>query len=145
MAETQETYQQRAFVPAKQQNSEYPVSQLHTFKTSTNCFCSSSIATRNPSRTHVIEGTLSDLDHSHFKRVCKYARTSDYIKGALTGAISPGLMLIWERIAPSYVGKGGFASVLRLSFAAGLGGGFLMFYQNSICTIYFVGLMKTGD
>jgi hypothetical protein len=42
-------------------------------------------------------------------------------------------MLTWERIAPSYVGKGGFAPIMRLTGVIGLGAGFLLFYQRSIC------------
>lgn len=69
---------------------------------------------------------------SHFKRVCGYARTSDYITGLAVGAGGPGLMLLWERVAPSYVSKGGFASIMRLTFLAGIGGGFGLFYSRSI-------------
>ena len=45
-------------------------------------------------------------------------------------------MLLWERIAPSLVGKGGFAPIMRLSGAIGLSAGFLMFYQRSILRFY---------
>lgn len=41
-------------------------------------------------------------------------------------------MLVWEKIAPSYVGKGGFAPIMRLTGAIGAGAGFLMFYSRSI-------------
>ena len=41
-------------------------------------------------------------------------------------------MLLWEKIAPSHVGKGGFAPIMRLTGAIGLGAGFLLFYQRSI-------------
>jgi hypothetical protein len=41
-------------------------------------------------------------------------------------------MLLWERISPSLVGKGGFAPIMRLSGVIGLGAGFLTFYQRSI-------------
>jgi hypothetical protein len=53
--------------------------------------------------------------------------------GAATATAGPGLMLLWEKIAPSYVGKGGFAPIMRLTGVIGLGAGFLMFYQRSIC------------
>ena len=43
-------------------------------------------------------------------------------------------MLLWEQVAPSHVGKGGFAPIMRLSGIIGAGAGFLVFYQNSICT-----------
>jgi hypothetical protein len=68
----------------------------------------------------------------HFKRVVSYARPSDYVAGAVFGAGGPALMLTWERIAPSYVGKGGFAPIMRLTGVIGLGAGFLLFYQRSI-------------
>lgn len=47
-------------------------------------------------------------------------------------AFGPGVMLLWERIAPSHVQKGGFASVMRLSCTVGAGAGFLYFYSCSI-------------
>jgi hypothetical protein len=68
----------------------------------------------------------------HFKRVVAYARPSDYAWGAATAAAGPGLMLTWEKFAPSYVGKGGFAPIMRLTGVIGLGAGFLTFYQRSI-------------
>ena len=69
----------------------------------------------------------------HVKRVLSYARPSDYAVGAATTASGPGLMLLMEKISPSLVGKGGFAPIMRLSGAIGLGAGFVMFYQRSIC------------
>lgn len=42
-------------------------------------------------------------------------------------------MLVWERFAPSYVGKGGFAPIMRLAGVIGLTAGFLKFYSRSIC------------
>lgn len=42
-------------------------------------------------------------------------------------------MLIWERIAPSYVGKGGFAPIMRLSGGLGVIAGFLYFCERSTC------------
>ena len=68
----------------------------------------------------------------HFKRVIAYARSSDYAVGAVTATAGPALMLTWEKFSPSYVGKGGFAPIMRLSGVIGLGAGFLMFYQRSI-------------
>lgn len=50
-------------------------------------------------------------------------------------AAGPALLLLMERVSPSYVGKGGFAPVMRLSFALGAGAGFLMLYQQSICKL----------
>ncbi len=63
----------------------------------------------------------------------KYARPSDYAQGAATTAFGPALMLLWERVAPSYVGRGGFAPIMRLTTAISLGAGFLVFYQQSAC------------
>ena len=37
-----------------------------------------------------------------------------------------------EKFAPSYVGKGGFASAMRATGAISAIGGFLYFYQRSI-------------
>ena len=76
-------------------------------------------------------GCILTVD-SHFKRVCRYARQSDYFAGLLTAAGGPGLMLLWERVAPSHVGKGGFASIMRLSGLVGMVGGFGLFYSRSI-------------
>jgi hypothetical protein len=45
-------------------------------------------------------------------------------------------MLLWERIAPSYVGRGGFAPIMRLTGVIGLGAGFLVYYQRSIRALY---------
>ncbi len=40
-------------------------------------------------------------------------------------------MMLWERVAPSYVGRGGFAPVMRLTGVISLGAGFLVLYQSS--------------
>lgn len=50
-------------------------------------------------------------------------------------AFGPATMLLWEKISPSHVSKGSFASVMRLSYFIGAGAGFLYFYENSICTM----------
>lgn len=47
-------------------------------------------------------------------------------------------MLLMEKISPSMVGKGGFAPIMRLSGAVGLGAGFVMFYQRSICRLHTI-------
>jgi hypothetical protein len=73
---------------------------------------------------------LIDSD-PHFKRVLGYARGSDYLAGAAFGACGPALMLWWERISPSEVGKGGFASIMRLSGFVSLSAGFLLMYSRS--------------
>ncbi|RFU25969.1 hypothetical protein B7463_g10363, partial [Scytalidium lignicola] len=78
---------------------------------------------------------LIDSD-PHFKRVVRYARPSDYAAGAATAAAGPGLMMLWEKISPSHVGKGGFAPIMRLTGVIGLGAGFLLCYQRSILRFY---------
>ena len=70
--------------------------------------------------------------HSHFKRVVGYARPSDWAVGAGVSAAGPALMLYWEKVSPSYVGRGGFAPIMRLSGVVGLTAGFLMVYSRSI-------------
>lgn len=40
-------------------------------------------------------------------------------------------MLMWEKIAPSHVGRGGFAPIMRLSGVLGVAGGFLMLFERS--------------
>ncbi|KAH7139258.1 C-terminal of NADH-ubiquinone oxidoreductase 21 kDa subunit-domain-containing protein [Dendryphion nanum] len=72
----------------------------------------------------------------HFLRVVRYARPEDWAYGAGVGAISPGLMLYWEKISPSFVGKGGFASVMRLSCGVGLTGAFLFAFARSSHRFY---------
>ena len=81
---------------------------------------------------HISIKRCCDLDtYRHFKRVLKYARPSDYAAGAALGALGPGLMLMWEKIAPSHVGRGGFAPIMRLSGVLGVAGGFLMLFERS--------------
>jgi hypothetical protein len=75
--------------------------------------------------------------YRHIKRVLGYARPSDYVAGATTAVAGPGLMLLWERVAPSFVGKGGFAPIMRLAGVIGAGAGFLMVYQRSISASIF--------
>ena len=64
----------------------------------------------------------------------RYARTSDYAAGAAMAAFPPSFLLFWEHFAPSHVGKGGFAPLLRLNVWIGLAGGFLLYYQRSART-----------
>lgn len=40
-------------------------------------------------------------------------------------------MLYWEKISPSFVGKGGFAPIMRLSGAVGVTGCFMFAYTRS--------------
>lgn len=43
-------------------------------------------------------------------------------------------MLYWEKISPSFVGKGGFAPIMRLSGAIGVTGAFMFAYTRSTST-----------
>mgnify|MGYP003624105573 CR=1 FL=1 len=61
----------------------------------------------------------------------RYTRPSDWAYGAAVGAISPALMLYWEKVSPSFVGKGGFAPIMRLSGAIGVTGAFMFAYTRS--------------
>jgi len=45
-------------------------------------------------------------------------------------------MLFWERISPSEVGRGGFASIMRLSGTLGVISGFYLLYSRSINRFY---------
>ncbi len=45
-------------------------------------------------------------------------------------------MLLWERMAPSFVGKGGFAPVMRLAGVIGVGGGFMLMATRSASRFY---------
>ena len=64
----------------------------------------------------------------------RYTRPSDWAQGAALGALSPGLMLYWEKVSPSMVGKGGFAPIMRLSGAVGVTGCFIFAYSRSCST-----------
>ncbi|KAH7018233.1 NADH-ubiquinone oxidoreductase 21 kDa subunit [Microdochium trichocladiopsis] len=94
-----------------------------------------------PSKTLRTEYPLIDND-PHFKRVIAYARPSDYVHGAVAAAAGPGALWTMERIAPSHVGKGGFASAMRLTGVIGAIGGFLYFYQRS--TLRFYGMSENA-
>ncbi|ORX90724.1 NADH-ubiquinone oxidoreductase-like protein 21 kDa subunit [Clohesyomyces aquaticus] len=81
------------------------------------------------------EYPLIDND-PHFKRVVRYARPEDWALGAGVAAAGPALMLYWEKMSPSFVGKGGFAPIMRLTGAVGLTGGFLFVYSRSCHRFY---------
>jgi len=51
------------------------------------------------------------------------------------GSLSPGLMLYWEKMSPSFVGKGGFAPIMRLTGAIGVTGCFIFAYSRSCGTL----------
>ncbi|KAF4469500.1 NADH-ubiquinone oxidoreductase 21 kDa subunit [Fusarium albosuccineum] len=72
----------------------------------------------------------------HFKRVVRYARTSDYAAGAAAAAFAPAALYALEKFAPSHVGKGGFPKAMRLAGGIGVLGGFLYFYQRSCLRFY---------
>jgi hypothetical protein len=54
--------------------------------------------------------------------------------GTGLAAIGPAFMLVTERYAPSFSGKGAFPPVFRLSIAMGVVGGLGMVYQTSCST-----------
>lgn len=64
----------------------------------------------------------------------RYTRPSDWAYGAMVGGVSPALMLYWEKVSPSFVGKGGFAPIMRLSGAIGVTGAFVFAYSRSCST-----------
>jgi len=88
-----------------------------------------------PARTYDTPYPLIDSD-PHFSRVIRYARTSDWATGAGLAVAAPSLLLLYERVAPSFVGKGGFAPILRLNVALGAAAGFLMLCQRSSYRFY---------
>ncbi|KAF2852176.1 NADH-ubiquinone oxidoreductase-like protein 21 kDa subunit [Plenodomus tracheiphilus IPT5] len=88
-----------------------------------------------PDKIPTGEYPLIDND-PHISRVLRYTRPSDWLQGAALGALSPGLMLYWEKISPSFVGKGGFAPVMRLTGAVGVTGCFLFAYTRSSARFY---------
>ncbi|MCJ1477210.1 hypothetical protein MMC13_005881 [Lambiella insularis] len=96
---------------------------------------------QQPPRPYVPTKTLDTpyplIDNDpHFRRVVRYARPSDYVAAGAIGVAGPATMLIWERIAPSHVGKGGFAPIMRLSGALGVIAGFLYFTERSTLRFY---------
>ncbi|KAI9673386.1 MAG: hypothetical protein M1817_002848 [Caeruleum heppii] len=88
-----------------------------------------------PAKTVHSDYPMIDND-PHFKRVMRYARPGDYAKGVAFAACGPALMLYWEKMAPSHVGRGGFASIMRLTGVVSVVAGFLTFYQSSILRFY---------
>ena len=68
----------------------------------------------------------------HFKRVLRYTRKSDWAAGGTMAVALPTLMLVWERVSPSYAGKGALPPMMRLSGAVSTFCGFILAYQRSI-------------
>lgn len=114
----------RRNVPARRLNSDYPV---HTYPHPP--------APPSPHTNTNVCVQLIDSD-PHFKRVLAYARPSDYAAGLAFSGVIPAGMVLMERVSPSEVGKGGFASILRLSAGLGVISGFYLFYSRSINRFY---------
>jgi len=72
----------------------------------------------------------------HFKRTFRYARREDWIYGAGMAAVGPGFMLMTERFAPSFSGRGAFPPVFRLSCAMGLIAGTFLVWERSSLRLY---------
>ena len=60
-----------------------------------------------------------------------YTRRTDYVEGAAWFAAGPALMWFWEKRSPSFVGKGGFAPMMRLTIACSATAAFFRVYQKS--------------
>jgi len=88
-----------------------------------------------PSKTLDTPYPLIDND-PHIKRVLHYMRPSDYVAGTAIGLFGPSMMLLWERISPSHVGKGGFAPIMRLSGAIGVVAAFIYATERSTMRFY---------
>jgi hypothetical protein len=58
-------------------------------------------------------------------------RPSDYLSGAALTAFTPFSLALMERVSPSYAGKGGYKSVLRVSWMVGLVAGGMYAYTRS--------------
>jgi len=130
------TPQTRPYVPARAVQSDYPVRPLPSPLSPAQLTpSSSSTTTRKPP---IVSHSPATNARRHIKRVLSYARPGDYVAGAATFVSGPSLMLLWERVAPSYVGKGGFAPIMRLSGVISAGAGFLFFYQRSVCAFLLI-------
>ncbi|KAL0265149.1 hypothetical protein SLS55_001109 [Diplodia seriata] len=97
------------------------------------------VRTRPVVPTKQLNGDYPLIDSDpHFKRVIGYARPSDYGTGAATAAAGPALLAVVERVSPSYVGRGGFPPIMRLTVGIGAVAGFLTVYNRSIYRFYGV-------
>ncbi|TYJ52571.1 hypothetical protein B9479_006821 [Cryptococcus floricola] len=76
------------------------------------------------------EYPLIDAD-PHFKRVISYMRPSDYGVWAGATAAGPGLLYLYERVAPTLSNPASFKGALRVSGVLGFMAGFMLSYQNS--------------
>lgn len=106
----------RPAVPSKVPNSEYPLIDNDPYGFQI-CY-----------KPHF----LIRLLNRHFKRVIRYMRPQDAMQGVGVAAIGPLAMLWFERVSPSYVGRGGFPPIMRLNIAIGATAGFLFAYQRSL-------------
>lgn len=137
--------EQRAFIPPKRPNTDYPVSMknplgiAHVRLTVSNRLLTL-IRTSQPLRANnnhrSFHGSLTNIGipYSHWRRAFGYARPEDWTYGAGVAAIGPAFMLLTERYAPSFAGKGAFPPVFRLSVGIGLLAGAGMVYQRSCRT-----------
>lgn len=123
-------------LPSTQLRASFAVSVFR----STDIHLSSLTVTRKPLHTstgiHCLfqSWPVPNATPSHIKRVVGYARVSDWLYGAGFGTIAPAAMLLMERVSPTNVGKGGFASTMRLAGGVGITAGFLLAYSRSIST-----------
>ncbi|PSK56013.1 NADH-ubiquinone oxidoreductase 20 subunit [Elsinoe australis] len=89
-----------------------------------------------PSKQLPSEYPLIDND-PHFKRVVRYARSSDYAHGAAMAGAIPGAFLLMDRVSPfPGLPKMAYKGPLRLNFFLGATAGFLLFYNRSINRFY---------
>jgi len=89
--------------------------------------------------------TNTGTPYSHWRRAFGYARPEDWTFGAGVAAIGPVFMLVTERYAPSFAGKGAFPPVFRLSVGIGLLAGAGMVYQRSCRTSSYLHGTNTGS
>ncbi|KAF2000104.1 NADH-ubiquinone oxidoreductase-like protein 21 kDa subunit [Amniculicola lignicola CBS 123094] len=90
-----------------------------------------------PSIEKVPSGEYPLIDNDpHVTRVFSYARPMDWVYGAGLGSISPALMLYWEKVSPSFVGRGGFAPIMRASGAVGVTAMVVSVYSRSCYRFY---------
>ncbi|KAH0844979.1 hypothetical protein Z517_00894 [Fonsecaea pedrosoi CBS 271.37] len=72
----------------------------------------------------------------HWRRAFGYARREDWLYGAGMAAVGPAFMLVTERYAPSFSGRGAFPMAFRLGCAVGLIAGAGLVYQRSCLRFY---------